>query len=215
MQNDINDYTVFNVSTKIELWLLKNFNLPCIQREVYKQLGNFFYQEIPNELKFKKEFIKDLNFKYPDTLYSIIGKNIFLYFYNNIKEEEITIYNKFLFYGTTSILDVINNALQGIKNYKKCNYKVQFSFCGLDLTYNKGKILYKGKEIFIPYMIPEFKNINLKHSYNFKEASNYNNTQIFVSGKNYIGNIDNYQNPNLKRILSTELPDYLYKQIEK
>ena len=65
-------YSVFNVSTKVELQLLKNFNLPCIKREVENQLSSLFYQKIPNNLRF--QFVEYLDFKYPDTIFSIEHK---------------------------------------------------------------------------------------------------------------------------------------------
>ena len=131
-------YSVFNASTKAELWLLKNFNLPCIKREVEKQLGEIFYQKIPDDLKFN--FIEDLNFKYPDTIFTIEykKKDVNMRLFRQTDDRNIieTI-NNICLYGSTDFYKYIWEAEEEIKGYNSYGYKVQFSFCGLGLILNK------------------------------------------------------------------------------
>lgn len=213
--SDEEPYSVFNVSTKVELWLLKNFNLPCIKREVEKQLGEIFYQKIPDELRFN--FVDDLDFSIPDTIYSIEHKkkDVSIWLFRQTDDRNIieTISNICL-YGSTDFYKYLWEAEEEIKGYKKYGYKVQFSFCGLDLILNNGKIYYKNKELIIPYLKPDFLKLKIKHSYNIKDAERYKADEIFICSKeNATFSLSDYKNANLKRLIF-QLPEYLKNEIK-
>lgn len=222
--DDNQTYTVFNTSTRVELWLLKNFKLDCIKREVTNQLSDVFYQEIPDNLKFTEELIDLMDFSVPDCIYSIEykneDKNISLYFFTS-KEKEITIYDKYIVFGTTEALEIINNAKKIIEgdhyNIKDSDkYTIQFSFCGLDMEFKDGKTYLDDREIVIPYIIPHYYKTKFIHSYNMKDVDKIkNNVQIIISGKNNIANLVCWVEADLKRILFTELPEYFRDLIKK
>jgi hypothetical protein len=210
-------YTVFNVSTKVELWLLKNFKLECIKREVENQLSSFFYQEIPEKYRFN--FVDDLDFSIPDKLLFITdNKNISLYFYRNLEKPEIETINKFLIYGTTDVFDIINNALKQINNdyNSKNNYIIGFTYCGLYLECNKKGIYYKNKYIDIPFLKPDFKMPLFKHSYNLNDVKKYKKDEIIISyAKDNIVNFDVYEEEiTIKRALLSFQNNLLKSQIK-
>lgn len=210
-------YTVFNVSTKIELWLLKNFKLDCIKREVENQLSSFFYQEIPQELRFN--FVDDLDFSIPDSLLYIKDKkDVSLYFFRNLEKPNIETLDKVLIYGTTDVFDIINEAIKQIHNDYNCKtkYNIGFTFCGLFLECNKKGIKYKGKYIDIPYLKPVFKLPKFKHSYNLNDAKKYKDDEIIISySANDVINLDAYkEGTTVKRALLSLQNDFLNSQIK-
>lgn len=70
------------------------------------------------------------------------------------------------------------------------------------------------KEIIIPFIRPNFKRFNIKHSYNLKDSEKYERSQIILSSERVCVNFDLYsENPPLKRIIHTELPDYISDEI--
>jgi len=207
-------FTVFNVSTKTELWLLKNFKLSSIKREVEKQLGEFWYQEIPEKLRFN--FVEDLDFSLEDRIFSITKKDkVKLFFYKSSEKEGfVDVIERGIFYENTDILRVIHEAKEQLRGYKNYGYVIEFKFCGLQLVNNKGKTIYKNKHIFIPYMNTYWKTPKLKHSYNIKDASKYKNENIFISGDDIIADLSCWKEPNLKRILFTELNECFKQEIK-
>ena len=215
--DDNDTYTVFNVSTKVELWLLKNFKLDCIKREVENQLSSFFYQEIPEEFRFN--FVDDLDFSIPDSLLFIKDKkNVSLYFYKNLEKPEIKTLDKMLIYGTTDIFDIMNDALKQIRNdyNSKNKYNIGFTFCGLLLICDKKGIKYKNKYIDIPYLKPAFKLPKFKHSYNLNDAKKYKDDEIIISyAKDHSVNLDAYkEGTTVKRALLSLRNDFLNSQIK-
>jgi hypothetical protein len=216
--DDGEEYTVFNVSTKVELWLLKNFNLDCIKREVGKQLGEYWYQSIPKELQF--DFVNDLNFSIKDRLLSIRNKkDISLYFYRNLEKPNIEPLDKMLIYGTADVYNVINDAInqiQGLNYARKPYYEIMFTFCGLLLVCNKKGIFYENKEILIPFMEPDFKIPSIKHSYNLKDVEKYKQDEIVISysDKNIVNLVLYKGNPTVKRVLMHLKNDFLRSQIK-
>lgn len=216
--DDGETYTVFNVSTKVELWLLKNFKLDCIKREVENQLGSFFYQDIPKELQF--DFVNDLDFSVKDRLLSIVDKKrISLYFYRNLEKPNIEPLNKMLIYGTTDVYNVIDEAIkqiEGLNFLTKKHYEIMFIFCGMLLKCNRKGIFYKNKKIVIPYIRPEFKMPSIKHSYNLKDVQKYKHDEIVISHNSKdIVNLDLYgENVTVKRMLLHINNEFLRSQIK-
>lgn len=214
--DDGETYTVFNVSTKVELWLLKNFKLDCIKREVGDQLGEYWYQDIPKELQFN--YLDDLDFSIPDTLLYIKDKkNVSLYFYRNLEKPKIEPLDKILIYGTTDVFDIINDAINQINSYNtlKKYYEICFTYCGLLLTCNKKGIFYNKKGIVIPFLKPEFKLPKFKHSYLLKDAEKYKEDEIVISyNANDVVNLDVFKNANLKRVLLSMKNEFLRSQIK-
>lgn len=215
MNDEINNYTVFNVSTRVELWLLKNFKLACIEREVRNQLDTFFYVRIPD--KFKFNLTECLDFSVPDYIYSIerkrtkTKKQVSLWFGNGVD----MIQNKFLLYGDNDVYQIIHEAKECISGDESYNYKIQFTFCGLQLVYKNGRVTYMGREIVIPYMRPDYYKVDIKHSYNQKDSAKYSPSQIIIGGDRFVGNLDCWKNPLLNRILFTEVTDCLKDVIKK
>lgn len=214
--DDGETYTVFNTSTKVELWLLKNFKLDCIKREVENQLGSFWYQDIPKELQF--DFVEDLDFSIPDTLLYIRDKkNVSLYFFRNLEKPEIETLDKILIYGTTDVYDIIDKAINQITGHTnpKKYYEIWFTYCGLPLLCNKKGIFYKDKKIVIPFIKPKFKLPKFKHSYSLKDAEKYREDEIVISyNANDVINLDLYENTTLKRALMFLRNDFLRSQIK-
>jgi hypothetical protein len=219
--NDVEeDYTIFNVNTKTELWLLKNFDLPCIKREVGKQLGSIFYQEIPKELQFN--LVDELDFSTPDSLYCITGSNVQLYLYDQVNEEEIDVHEHFLVYGTTEAIRILDSVQDVLDGFSKDDYTIEFSFCGLQLTYENKELIYvgdnleyKNKPLVIPYIKPNFSYITVKHSYELEDSKDLNKGQIIVSG-NIIGTLNSWEDFDypLNQFLFRQLPDYIRKLIK-
>lgn len=215
------DSSVFNVSTKVELWLLKNFNLPCIKREVEKQLSTYWFQDISEELRFN--LIDELDFTEDDRIYYINNnENISLHLYNISSKDDERLYpiKKVLVYGTTDYLKVIDLAVNQIYRYDDNGLEIDFTFCGLTLTSRNGKLYYfidkeTEKEIFIPFIRPDFKLPKFKHSYKIKDSKKYNTREIILSiGTDNICNSSAYKgNNSLKRLL-IELPEYIREQIK-
>jgi hypothetical protein len=215
MNDEATNYTVFNVSTKTKLWLLKNFKLDCIRREVENQLGNFFYQKIPDKLKFNLE--DKLDFSKPDTLFSVEKKkgDVSLWFFENLENNTLIIIDKILLYGTTDFYRILDEVDRQIIDYNNFGYTIQFSFCGLNLVNKNGKTYYNKKEIVIPFIKPQFKIFKIKHSYNKKDFDNYRKSQVVISSSKQCVNFDAYiGDKSIKRILSTQIPDYINKQIK-
>lgn len=221
MNDTENDYTVFNVSTRVELWLLKNFKLPCIEREVKNQLSSFFYQDILEELQFN--FTNELDFSTPDLLISIKHrkKDISIWLFreidNNNRIQTIQTIDKILLYGTNDlfrILDEVNKEIYGT-NSIKYGYEVQFQYCGLRLKLKNGKIYYGKKRIVIPFLKPNFKPLKIKHSYSKKEAEKYKRDEVFICTDKMCTDLTSWGGDDIKldRILFS-LPDYLKEQIK-
>ena len=105
-------------------------------------------------------------------------------------------------------------AQEEIKGYKNYGYKVQFSFCGLDLILKNGKIYYKNKEIVIPYLTPDFLKLNIKPSYNIKDAKRYKEDEIFICSENHTtASLIDFKNTTLKKLIF-QLPEYLKNEIK-
>jgi len=214
---DIDNFTdnqpVWNTSGIFDLWLIKNCQLDFVQIRLKDQYSENYFG-----FKFKDK----LNFSEKPLIVSIKDKGHDIYFFrtkgSDLKDGEVSFFNKVIFYGTTYFLKLIDDAIRTIEGHSsRVDIEIAFELYGL-------LIIAKGNSFFIDdveiYHLPifDFKKIaqmpKIKHSYKLSDSKNYHNEEVFVSHENECFDITMYKDfkrENLKHYTSL-LPEYT-KQI--
>lgn len=214
------DITLWNTGIGEDLWLIKNCPLDFIQKTLKYQYGDDYYG-----FKYKDDFI--FSGKHSCFLMEINDekRDINLCLYGKIENDEINCHDRLIFYGTTFILSLINEAfktLEGLHGIQETSsLEIQFEFYGIPIVFKNGKFhVMKTDEIIKIGGVreEEFHHPEIKHSYSLKEAKKYRDEEIYVSGENNCYDITQYidfDRKMLDRYVMFGTPRYMYNFIKK
>jgi hypothetical protein len=216
------DYTnmpLMNNSVIWDLWLKKNCDIEFVTDRIDEQYGESYIMK----------FAKDFDFTQLPSVLSIEStdpdKDLLLYFYrkrgDDLKEGEIYSHEKIIFYGTTYLLKVIDDAIKAFNLEKRgSRLTVIVQFYGFVIKFNNGKHykLIDEDEIEINNLfelsLSHFPEI--KHSYSMKESADYEPEEIYISDEREAFDITQYKDFNIlhfPRYIKL-LPDYINKHIK-
>jgi hypothetical protein len=168
------EYTLWNTGTLFDMWLMKNCPLDFIQERLKEQ-----YQENFIGWKFKDQI--DFTKKSYLAIISNDKEDFKLYFFrtegDDLEDGEINFHDKIIFYGTTFLLKVIDDAfkcIKGINRHDTMELVVEFLYYGIKLKYENNEIteVETGEKVTLGYIINEdevFFKPKFKHSYNSKD----------------------------------------------
>lgn len=216
---NVQEFCLWNTSSVQDIWLIKNCSLDFVQLRLKEQYGEDFWA-----FKYKER----LDFEEKPCLISIEYDNNFLYFFKEINEGEIEVFDKMILYGTTLFYKILSD-VKKILQHRRIpsefyqNSKIVFEFYGLKFVVEKNKfklfIDAVEEEVDFPYIhdidkifhFPE-----IKHSYDIKEAEEYLSEQIIVCDEKECMDITmfkDFDRAHLKRYIHCGVPDYIYNQI--
>ena len=205
---------VWSTSSSFDLWLAKNCPLDFIKERLFEQYDSDF-------IGFKHDF----KFSEKPCLISITENGNSIYFFrtsgDDLKDGEINIHEKILFYGTTRILKIINQALNCISGFRfgNVNLKIEFEYFGVPFIYENGNIIH-GKTLEpVDYRFDDdcFFIPKIKHSYKISDAKKYKLEEIFISSEDKCFDIAQFKEVDkkyLKRYIKLSTPDYINKLIK-
>ncbi len=207
--------TLWNTSTRTNFWLAKNCPFEFIQTQIKEKLSTNFYMKIPEKHQ-SLSIIDRLDFSVRDRILYITNKDVELFFFSEPNEfGDVEYFDKMVSYGTPFVFKVIDEAKQGIRKYSK-KYEIGFLYCGIEFILKNGKLNVSGgpKNIQIPF----FNGVGLltpkiKYSFNRKDADKLSICQVILSEEDKIHTLDAYVEPNLKRYIFSNMPDYLKELI--
>ena len=217
--DDFTNMPLMNNSVIWDLWLKKNCDIDFITQRIDQQYeGSYMIQNA-----------KDFDFtEYPSVI-SIQStnpdKDLLLYFFrtrgDDLKEGEIYSHEKIIFYGTTYLLKIIDNAIKAFNGEMKgSRLTVIVQFYGMIIKFEHGKYyrLIDEDEIEIDNLfdlsLSHFPEI--KHSYSMKESEDYEPEEIFISDEIEAFDITQYKDFNILQFprYIKLLPDYINKHIK-
>ena len=211
--------TVFNLSTKDYCWLWYNCPIESVSKAAEKHLVEYWYQDIPDKLLITQ--LRDqIDFSEPDRVWSIIGKNTTLHFFNENEAEEVTYHEEMLVMGTTFVFKLLHDVLDNIQ--RDDDYHLYFTWCGIHLVYKKEGLFNaigdedNPVEVIIPFLrLGNLGMPKLKFSFDFADADNYGKDQIIMSMEDAAWTMDQYKEELPKRRLMLEFPGYIRDHMER
>lgn len=216
------DYTnmpLMNNSVIWDLWLKKNCDIKFVTERIDEQYGGSYMMQNAKDFDFNQEsFVMSIERKDPDS-------DLLLYFFrtrgDDLKEGEIYVHDKIIFYGTTYLLKIIDKAIDAF-NGKLGGSKltVIVDFYGMIIKFEHGKYyrLIGEDEIEIDNLfdlsLSHFPEI--KHSYSMKEIEDYEPEEIYISDEIEAFDITQYKDFNISHFprYIKLLPGYINKHIK-
>jgi hypothetical protein len=197
---DKDDFTLWNTSTKEDIWLALNCKLDFIQNRLIEQYGDdWFIFKLSDKIDFEK-YIR---------IWVINDNKSSFYSFKN-EDKNIVYLDKIVVYGTTKLFETLDEIKKIL--YWKTNKSIviEFEYYGLICSYKKGKIYSYDQEINIGYFNEnDIKLPKLKYSFNHKDVNKYSDDQIYIStSKEFypITDFINYNKKDIKQYL-IDIPD--------
>lgn len=216
------DYTnmpLMNNSVIWDLWLKKNCDIDFVTQRIDEQYEGSYMMQNAKDFDFnQKMFVMSIERNDSES-------DLLLYFFrtrgDDLKEGEIYVHDKIIFYGTTHLLKVIDKAIDAFNGkIRGSKLTIIVEVYGMTIKFEHGKYyrLIGEDEIEVDNLfdlsLSHFPEI--KHSYSMKESEDYEPEEIYISDEIEAFDITQYKDFNISyfpRYIKL-LPDYINKHIK-
>lgn len=201
---------LWNTSGLQDLYLAQKCKLDFIQARLKEQYSTKFVG-----------FSDDIDLSKESFVWSVQNEKTedSIFFGERVDENQIELYDEIVFYGTTDFWQVYNKAYNIFGYEETLGFEIVFEFFGLTLTHHPNQVTVneKGEEVNICSLSDNFVfKPKVKHSYDFADIKDLTKGQVFISEKDNVHSVYDYETEmNIVTLLKRQIDKGILKHIKK